>query len=198
MGMVMEPLVHAGHGFDVIGDDEQIMAHHQDGHLGVQGFKEFVKVGLTLGVDAGRGFVKEEQAWFYKDILAVSYDEEFARVRGIPVNRIYFGLIALLGLTVVMVIQVVGLIMVIALLTIPPFMMEKYAKSLGKMMIGSSILGACFTLSGLWLSYQFDLTSGAAIILVAGIAFLTSLALDKLGETFRQNRQAGNAAGRGL
>jgi len=137
-------------------------------------------------------------AWFYKDILAVSYDEEFARVRGIPVNRIYFGLIALLRLTVVMVIQVVGLIMVIALLTIPPFMMEKYAKSLGKMMIGSSILGACFTLSGLWLSYQFDLTSGAAIILVAGIAFLTSLALDKLGETFRQNRQAGNAVGRGL
>ncbi len=123
---------------------------------------------------------------FYKDILAVSYDEEFAKVRGIPVKRIYFGLIAMLGLTVVMVIQVVGLIMVIALLTIPPFMMEKHAKSLGGMMIGSSVLGACFTLTGLWLSYRFDLTSGAAIILVAGIAFLGSLVVEKLRQTVRR------------
>jgi len=130
-------------------------------------------------------------AWFYKDILAVSYDEEFAQVRGLPVKRIYFGLIALLGLTVVMVIQVVGLIMVIALLTIPPFMVEKYAKSLGSMMIGSSILGACFTLTGLWLSYRFDLTSGAAIILVAGIAFLASQLLEKFWETVRQPDPAG-------
>ncbi|MCF6249341.1 MAG: metal ABC transporter permease, partial [Desulfobacula sp.] len=68
--------------------------------------------------------------WFYKDLLAVSYDEEFARIRGIPVKRLYFTMIGLLGLTIVMVIQVVGLIMVIALLTIPPFIIEKYAKSL--------------------------------------------------------------------
>ncbi|WDP91103.1 MAG: metal ABC transporter permease [Desulfobacter sp.] len=131
-------------------------------------------------------------SWFYKDILAVSYDEEFARVRGLPVKRIYFGLIAMLGLTVVMVIQVVGLIMVIALLTIPPFMVEKHAKSLGMMMAGSSLLGAGFTLSGLWLSYRFNLTSGAAIILVAGTAFMASLVWEKL----RQHRPALNTEGR--
>ncbi len=130
-------------------------------------------------------------AWYYSDILAVSYDEEFAQIRGIPVKRIFFSLIGMLGLTVVMVIQVVGLIMVIALLTIPPFMVEKHAKSLGTMMIGSSIFGACFTLSGLWLSYRFDLTSGAAIILVAGIAFLASLLVDKFWETVRQPSPAG-------
>jgi len=130
-------------------------------------------------------------SWFYKDILAVSYDEEFARVRGIPVKRIYFGLIALLGLTVVMVIQVVGLIMVIALLTIPPFMVEKYAKSLGTMMISSSLLGAFFTLTGLWLSYRFDLTSGASIILVAGTTFLGSLVFDRLRATVRSAAPVG-------
>lgn len=118
--------------------------------------------------------------WFYKDILAVSYDEEFARIRGLPVKRIYFALIGMLGLTVVMVIQVVGLIMIIALLTIPPFIVEKYATSLARMMIGSSILGSLFTLCGLWLSYKYDLTSGAAIIMVAGTGFLISLAIEQI------------------
>lgn len=118
--------------------------------------------------------------WFYKDLLAISYDQEFARVRGVPVKRIYFSMIGMLGLTIVMVIQVVGLIMVIALLTIPPFIIEKYAKSLAHMMIGSSLLGVVFTLSGLWLSYTFDLTSGACIILVAGSVFLMILLKDQI------------------
>ena len=118
--------------------------------------------------------------WFYQDFLAISYDEEFARIRGVPVTRLYFTLIAMLGLTIVMVIQVVGLIMVIALLTIPPFIVEKYASSMAKMMIGSSLLGTFFCLTGLWLSYRFDLTSGATIIMVAGSAFLLTLAWDRI------------------
>lgn len=117
--------------------------------------------------------------FFYKELMAVSYDEEFAGLRGLPVRGIYFSLIAMLGLTVVMVIQVVGLIMVIALLTIPPFMVEKYARSLGTMMVGSSLLGACFTMAGLYLSYRFDLTSGAAIIMVAGTVFLVTQGVEK-------------------
>lgn len=116
---------------------------------------------------------------YYKDLLAVSYDEEFARIRGIPVKTLYFTLIALLAVTIVMVIQVVGLILVIALLTIPPFIVERHAKSLVQMMIGSSILGAIFTILGLWLSYRFNLTSGASIIMVAGVGFFLSLALDR-------------------
>ena len=85
-------------------------------------------------------------------------------------------MIGLLAVAIVMVIQVVGLILVIALLTIPPFIVEKYAQSLFQMMVGASVLGALFTVSGLWLSYAFDLTSGAAIILVAGAAFFFALA----------------------
>ena len=83
------------------------------------------------------GFV----AVFYKDLLTLSYDEEFARLRGVPVRRLYFTLIGLLAVAIVMVIQVVGLILVIALLTIPPFIVEKYAQSLLQMMVGSSVLG---------------------------------------------------------
>jgi len=118
--------------------------------------------------------------YFYKDLLAISYDEEFARIRGVPTRRLYFALIGLLAITIVMVIQIVGLILVIALLTIPPFIVEKYAKSLLQMMVGSSLLGAVFTVSGLWLSYAFNLTSGACIILVSGIAFFLNFVIVRL------------------
>lgn len=119
-------------------------------------------------------------AFFYKDLLALSYDEEFARIRGVPVRAVYFTMICLLAVTVVMVIQVVGLILVIALLTIPAFIAEKYTASLFSMMGVSIALGALFTTSGLWVSYAFDLTSGASIIMVAGAAFLLVLLAEQV------------------
>ena len=137
---------------------------------------------LIVGALIG-GFV----VYFYKDLLAISYDEEFARIRGVPIRALYFALIGLLTVTIVIVIRVVGLILVIALLTIPPFMVEKYARSLFQMMIGSSLLGAAFTICGLWLSYAFDLTSGASIILVAGAAFLFFFLIDRLLARRRQS-----------
>jgi len=118
--------------------------------------------------------------YYYQDLLAMSYDEEFARIRGIPVKKLYFGLIGMLAVAIVLVIQVVGLILVIALLTIPPFIVEKYVNSLGQMMVTSSILGAVFTITGLWISYLYNITSGASIIIVSGIVFLISLVVDKV------------------
>lgn len=119
-------------------------------------------------------------AFYYKDLLALSYDEEFARIRGVPVRNLYFMMICMLAVTIVMVIQVVGLILVIALLTIPPFIVEKYVKSLFWMMAGSALLGAIFTMSGLWLSYAYNITSGASIIMVAGSAFLFIQVIERL------------------
>ncbi|MDL2269577.1 metal ABC transporter permease [Desulfosarcina sp. OttesenSCG-928-A07] len=126
-------------------------------------------------------------AFYYADILALSYDEEFARIRGVPVTALYFLLIAMLTVTIVMVIQVVGLILVIALLTIPPFIMERYARSLAVMMVGATALGMVFTISGLWLSCSFNLTSGASIILVAGGAFFLNLMVQRFFLTSRKN-----------
>lgn len=118
--------------------------------------------------------------YFYDDLLVMSYDEEFARVRGVPVRRLYYMLIGIVAITVVMMVQVVGLILVIALLTIPPYIAEKYTKSLLKMMLFSCLLGMIFTSGGLWVSYRFDLTSGAAIIFLAGLAFFLSFLVDRL------------------
>jgi zinc transport system permease protein len=117
--------------------------------------------------------------YFFNDLLVMSYDEEFALVRGVPVRRLYYLLIGLVAVTVVMVVQVVGLILVIALLTIPPYIAEKYTRSLVQMMFVSCLLGIVFTSGGLWISYRFDLTSGAAIIFLAGMVFFLSLLVDK-------------------
>lgn len=112
---------------------------------------------------------------FFRGFLAMSFDEEFARSRGVPVNFLHCLLIVLVGLCVVMIIRVVGLILVIALLTIPPFMAERRTNSLKSMMIMSTVLSVCFTISGLWLAYSLDITSGAAIIAVATLSFFGSL-----------------------
>jgi len=118
--------------------------------------------------------------YFFQDLLAMSYDEEFAQIRGVPVKRLYFMLIGIVAITVVMVVQVVGLILVIALLTIPPYIAEKYTQSLFGMMVLSCFIGMFFTTGGLWLSYTYDLTSGAAIIFLSGCLFFLSLIFDKV------------------
>jgi zinc transport system permease protein len=123
---------------------------------------------------------------FYKEFLALSYDEEFSFVVGIPVRGLYLVLLAMISLSVVATIRVVGLILVIALLTIPPFIAEKFTNSLGKMMAFSTLLGILFTILGLYLSYRYNLTSGATIIMVAGTAFFISLGIETLRETVKK------------
>lgn len=111
---------------------------------------------------------------FYRGFMVMSFDEEFARSRGVPVDFLYFLLITMVGLCVVMIIRVVGLILVIALLTIPPFMAERRTRSLRRMMIVSTVFSTIFTIIGLWFSYALDITSGAAIIAVAAVSFFLS------------------------
>jgi zinc transport system permease protein len=118
--------------------------------------------------------------YFYNDFLALSYDEDFAKVRGVRVKLLYFLLLAMVALSVVMIIRIVGLILVIALLTIPPYIAEKYSGSLRGMMFLSFLLSCFFTMVGLWISYFYNLTSGATIIMVAGVCFFISLFFEVL------------------
>lgn len=115
----------------------------------------------------------------YKGFWAMSFDEEFARSRGVPVTLLYFIMLALIALSVVMVIRVVGLILVIALLTIPPQIAESRTSSLHTMMLLSSVLSMIFCVSGLLLSYQLNLSSGATIIAVSVAGFAVSALLSR-------------------
>lgn len=123
---------------------------------------------VTIAVVIGR----------YRRILAVSYDSEYAQLMGINVRLYYNAILLLSALTVVIAIKIVGLIMVIALLTIPVYLAEKLSASLSRMMVVASLFAMLFTLGGLALSYRYDLTSGASIILFASAVFiLFSIAL---------------------
>ncbi len=116
---------------------------------------------------------------FYKGFVAMAFDEEFARTRGVPTRFLYYLLLALVALAVVMVIHVVGLILVIALLTVPPSIAERRCASLKSMMALSCLLSAVFCLAGLALSYALDLASGATIIAVAALGFFLSQLFDR-------------------
>lgn len=118
--------------------------------------------------------------FWYRDILAVSYDSEYAALRGINVPFFYTLILVLSALTVVIAIKVVGLILVIAMLTIPIYIAEKLSNSLASMMFISGILSSVFTIAGLILSYNYDLTSGASIIIVSAISLIVFLILQKI------------------
>jgi zinc transport system permease protein len=87
------------------------------------------------------------------------------------------------ALTVVIAIKVVGLILVIAMLTIPIYISEKISNSLLSMMFISGALSSIFTLIGLYLSYTYDLTSGATIIMVSAISLGLFLLVSKAKKT---------------
>jgi len=127
---------------------------------------------------------------FYKELLAISFDETFAAVNNVPVDAIYLLLVSMIALTVVMMMRVVGLIMVIALLTMPAAISGQWVKDMKRMMVLASVLGMLFTSAGLWLSYSLNLTSGATIILVGGVIYLVSTAAKSVALRARANRQS--------
>ena len=110
----------------------------------------------------------------YKEFLALCFDEEFSTTLGIPTERLYLGLLCLIALTVVILIRVVGIVMVIALLTIPAATARLFTHNLKTMMALAVLASIVFTLCGLWLSYVLNWPSGATIILVSGLLFLIS------------------------
>jgi zinc transport system permease protein len=83
-------------------------------------------------------------------------------------------------LTVVLLVRIVGIVLVIALLTIPPAIAGFYANRLWEMMLYSVILCAAFTWTGLGISYQMSLSSGPTIIVLCGITYLVLLTLNRL------------------
>ena len=127
----------------------------------------------------------------FKEFMALSFDEEFSQVVGVPVGALYLLLLCLIALTVVVLIRVVGIILVIALLTIPAALSRRLTHDLRKMMLLAILFSAVFTFGGLWLSFELNIASGATIILLGGIALLISLGFSKIRGRRRKIREAG-------
>ncbi len=128
---------------------------------------------LLLGLDA---VVVACVLAFHRQLLAVCFDEEFARLRGVNVEVFYLLLLCLTALTVVVLVPVVGLVMVIALLSLPVALGVRLAKSLWGVMLIGGLLSAVFTTVGLGISYAADLPAGAATIVLAGAVYLLTTA----------------------
>jgi len=124
---------------------------------------------LIAGLDA---LIVIVSLGFYNQLLAVCFDEEFARLRGITVEFYYLLLLCLTALTVVLLVTVVGIVMVIALLTIPVAVAGQFTSRLAPMMVLSALFTILFTTAGLALSYGPDLPAGATTIVLAGAVYL--------------------------
>lgn len=122
----------------------------------------------------------------YKGFLALSFDEEFGTVVGAPIEALYLLLLCMIALTIVVLIRVVGIILVIALLTVPAALAKQFTYDLRKMMLFSVLFGAIFTFGGLWLSFVLDLASGATIILLSGVVMLATFGINRLRSRFNK------------
>lgn len=113
---------------------------------------------------------------FYNKFLAVCFDEEFARLRGIKVEFYYLLLLTLTALTVVLLVSVVGLILVIALLTLPVAIAGNFVHRLSHLMVLASLLCMALTTGGLAISYFPEIPLGATIVSLAAGLYLIVLA----------------------
>ena len=109
---------------------------------------------------------------FYAQIEASSFDEEFARTRGVPVNTVFLILLGLTAVAIVLLQTFVGIVMVIAMLTLPAGCAGVFSKSLSSMILASCIFSAVFSVCGLIAGWFFDLPIGAMTVIIAGIIFL--------------------------
>jgi zinc transport system permease protein len=116
-------------------------------------------------------------ACLHKRFLAICFDEEQAQLQGLNVKGLYLLLLVLTAVTIVLLIQVVGIILVMTMLTIPAAIGNLFTSKLSVVMLLAVLIGAAFCFGGTALAYHVDWPGGATIALVAGIAYVGSLTL---------------------
>lgn len=118
-------------------------------------------------------------AWrYYPQIEASAFDEEFARTRGVNTDAVFLVILAVTAIAVVLLQTFVGIVMVIAMLTLPAGTSGFFAKNLAGMMVLATMFSLAFSVAGLIVSWSLDLPSGAVVVLVAGATFLIVSALN--------------------
>jgi zinc transport system permease protein len=118
--------------------------------------------------------------FFYNSFLAVCFDEEYAKLRGLNTGFLYLFLLVLVALTVVLFLPIVGTVLVIAMLTLPAAIAGFFSRHLWSMMVWAVLIGMVFTISGIVLSYAYNLPSGSTIVVLLGIAYLLLVVAKKL------------------
>ncbi len=139
---------------------------------------------LLAGLDA----VVLALAWrFYPQIEAASFDEEFARARGVRTDLFFLAILAITAVAVVLLQTFVGIVMVIAMLTLPAGTAGYAARSLAGMMVGATALSASFSVAGLGVGWALDAPTGAVVVVASGAVFLGAAAARVIRDQLRGN-----------
>lgn len=111
-------------------------------------------------------------ALFYRPVMYVAFDREYAASQNVPTRWMGYLLAVLIAVTIVISIRVVGIVLLISLLTMPAVIANQMTRSFGRMMVGASVVAVAGTLIGLYASYLLDIPSGAATIFVLTVALI--------------------------
>ncbi len=132
---------------------------------------------------------------FFKELLFFSFDEETATASGVRVNFVYYGLLVMMALTIVVSIKLVGIILISALIVIPGAAGLQVSRNYRGVVAASLFTAVASVVIGLFLSFRFDIASGAAIVLVMFALFLVAFAVSPRRAYFRRLQGRPNAAG---
>lgn len=113
--------------------------------------------------------------WLHHRLVAICFDEDQAKLQGIRVPPLYLLLLSMIAITIVLLVQIVGIVLVLALLTIPPSIAGRLSKRLSSMIFIAMGLGLCFSFLGLVISYLWNWPAGATIALCHGTFYLIFL-----------------------
>ncbi len=125
-----------------------------------------------------------------RPIVLIAYDRDFARTQGLPVRAIEYLLTALTSLTIVACLHVVGIVLVVALLSVPQLTAALFARTFRGMMLLSGIFSVAACLGGLSLSYVLNVPSGAAVILTAISVYFLARAIKSIFSVYSKRRIA--------
>jgi len=109
-------------------------------------------------------------AWRGRELVAVAFDEEAARLQGLPTRAYGILLLMLAAVSVVVLLQLVGIVLAVALLTLPPLIALRLARSIAGVVVAATAVCLALTVGGLLLSFALDLPSGPVMVLSGAVA----------------------------
>lgn len=124
-------------------------------------------------------------AWRHREVVAVAFDPDFARVVSMPVGRISAAMTVLTAVGIVLTIKMVGVMLLMSMMSLPQLTAERFTRRLKPMATWSVAITLVASLGGLWLSAAVDVPCSALIVLLLGTAYLCV----RLTQLFRHTKQ---------
>lgn len=115
----------------------------------------------------------------YKQLFTVCFDEDHAKLHGLRFNLLYTLLLIVIALVVVILMETMGILLAMTLLTIPALIASSWCKHLKSLHIAAIILSLFLSTSGMLFSASLDWPVGATIALISGVVYTLSLLIPK-------------------